>query len=69
MKLFIVSNAKIHETGLSICRTEGIFVVRMLFSFFRITGHLSDRLKCFAGQNEKMPVLSDSPALFAKTGT
>ena len=28
---------------------------------------LSDRPKCFAGQNENLPVLSDSPAVFAKT--
>ena len=28
---------------------------------------MSDRLKVFAGQNEKMSVLSGSPALFAKT--
>ena len=33
----------------------------------RFTEHLSDRLKVFAGQNEKMPVLSGSPALFLKT--
>ena len=44
-----------------------MFVVRILFSLLRFTGHLSDRLKKFAGQNEKMPVLSGSPALFAKT--
>ena len=51
----------------SICRAEGIFVVRILFSLLTFTGHLSDRLKNFAGQNEKMPVSSGSPALFAKT--
>ena len=38
---------------ISICRTEGIFVVRISFSLLRFTGHLSDRLKVFAGQNEK----------------
>ena len=32
------------------------------------TGHLSDKLKFSAGQNENLPVLSDSPAVFAKTG-
>ena len=52
---------------ISICRTEGIYVVRILFSLLRFIGHLTDRLKVFAGQNEKMPVLSGSPALFAKT--
>ena len=51
----------------SICRKEGIFVVIILFSLQRFTGHLSDRLKVFAGQNEKMPVLSGSPAFFVKT--
>ena len=51
---------------ISVCRTEGIFVVRILFFLLRFTGHLSDRLKVFVGQNEKMPVLSGSPALFAK---
>ena len=53
---------------ISTCRTEGIFVVRILFSLLRFTGHFSDRLNVFAGQNEKMPVLSGSPALFVKTG-
>ena len=52
---------------ISICRTEGIFVVRILFSLLRFTGHLSDILKVFEGQNEKIPVLSGSPALFTKT--
>ena len=33
----------------------------------RFTGHLLDILKVFQGQNEKIPVLSGSPALFAKT--
>ena len=32
-----------------------------------ITGHLSDKQKFSAGQNENLPVLSDSPAVFAKT--
>ena len=32
-----------------------------------VAGQLSDRLKIFAGQNENFPVLSDSPAVFAKT--
>ena len=32
-----------------------------------ITGHLSDKLNFSAGQNENLPVLSDSPAVFAKT--
>ena len=49
---------------ISICRTEDIFVVRILFSLLKST---SDRLKVFAGQNENMQVLPDSPALFAKT--
>ena len=56
------------RTNLNICRTEDIFVVRILFSLLRFTGHLTDRRKVFAGQNEKMPILSGSPALFAKTG-
>ena len=43
-----------------------MFVVRILFSLLRFTGHLSDRLKVYVGQNEKMPVLSGSPALFWK---
>ena len=46
---------------------KDIFVIRILFSLMRFTGHLSDRLKDFAGQNEKMSVLSGSPALLAKT--
>ena len=33
-----------------------------------VAGQLSDRLKIFAGQNENLPALSDSPAVFAKTG-
>ena len=44
-----------------------MFVVRILFSLLRFTGHLSDRLKVFAEQNENLPVLSGSPALFVKT--
>ena len=32
-----------------------------------ITGLLSDKLKFSAGQNENLQVLSDSPAVFAKT--
>ena len=32
-----------------------------------IAGQLSDRPKIFAGQNENLPVLSDSPVVFAKT--
>ena len=28
---------------------------------------MSDKLKCSAGQKENLPVLSDSPAVFAKT--
>ena len=32
-----------------------------------ITGHLSDKPKFSAGQNENLPVLSYSPAVFAKT--
>ena len=35
--------------------------------FTRITRHLSDKLKFSAGQKENLPVLSDSPAAFAKT--
>ena len=31
-------------------------------------GQLSDRPKIFAGLNKNLPVLSDSPAVFAKTG-
>ena len=31
------------------------------------TGHLSDKLKFSAGQNENLLVLSDSPAVFANT--
>ena len=34
-----------------------------------VAGQLSDRLKIFAGQNENLPVLSDSPAVFVKTGS
>ena len=43
------------------------YYIFCVFSLLRFTDHLSDRLKIFAGQNEKMPVLSGSPALFAKT--
>ena len=32
-----------------------------------VAGQLSERPKLFAGQNENLPVLSDSPAVFAKT--
>ena len=32
-----------------------------------VEGQLSDRQKIFAGQNENLPVLSDSPAVFTKT--
>ena len=52
---------------ISICRTVGILVVRILFSLLIFTGHLSDRLKFFAGQNANLLVLSGSPALFLKT--
>ena len=55
------------QDKISICRTVGIFVVRTLFSLLRFTGHLSDRLKVFAGHNENLLVLSSSPALFTKT--
>ena len=55
------------QDKISICRTLGIFVVRILFSLLRFTGHLSDRLKVFAGQNENLPVSSGSPVLFVKT--
>ena len=53
---------------ISICRTESIFVVRIhvLFSLLRFTGHLSDSF-CRT-KNEKMPVLSGSPA-FSRTLT
>ena len=53
------------QDRISICRTAGNFVVGILFSLVRFTGHLSDRL--MAGQNENLPVLSRSPALFLKT--
>ena len=33
-----------------------------------VAGQLSDRPKFFAEQNENLLVLSDSPAVFAKTG-
>ena len=33
-----------------------------------VARQLSDRLKIFAGQNENLPVLSDSPAVFMTTG-
>ena len=46
---------------------EGIFVAMILFSLLRFTGHLSDRLKVFAGQNENLLLLSCSAALFVKT--
>ena len=54
------------QDRISICRTTtiGIFVVRILFSLLRFIGHLSDRLKDFAGQNEDLLILSGSPALF-----
>ena len=32
-----------------------------------VAGQLSDRPKSFAGQNENLPVLSDSLAVFSKT--
>ena len=32
------------QDRISICRTVGIFVIRILFSLLRFTGHLSDRL-------------------------
>ena len=32
-----------------------------------VAGQLSDRPKIFAGQNENLSVLSDSPTVFAKT--
>ena len=32
-----------------------------------VAGQLSDRQKISAGQNENLPVLSDSPAVFTKT--
>ena len=31
-----------------------------------VAGQLSDRQKIFAGQNENLPVLSDSPAVFTE---
>ena len=31
----------------------------------RVAQYLSDRFKISAGQNENLPVLSDSPAVFA----
>ena len=31
-----------------------------------VAGQLSDRPKIFEGQNKNLPVLSDSPAVFAK---
>ena len=34
-----------------------------------VAGQLLGRLKIFAGQNANLPVLSDSPAIFAKTET
>ena len=33
-----------------------------------VAGQLSDRPEILAGQNENLPVLSDSPAVFTKTG-
>ena len=33
-----------------------------------VAGQLSDRPKIFARQNKNLPVLSDSPAVFVKTG-
>ena len=38
-----------------------------IWQLISVAGQLSDRLKTFAGQNENLPVLSDSPADFAKT--
>ena len=32
-----------------------------------VAGQLSGRPKIFAGQNKNLPLLSDSPAVFAKT--
>ena len=49
-------------------RTGGLSVIKLLsFVLPDITGHLSDKLKFYAGQNENLPVLSDSPAVFTKT--
>ena len=52
------------QDRISICRTAAN-IVGILFSLVRFSGHLSDRP--FAGQNENLPVLSRSPALFVKT--
>ena len=45
---------------------------RLLANYYlflpEITGHLSDKLKFSAGQNKNLPVLSDSPTVFVKTG-
>ena len=38
------------------------------FGNLKFAGQLSDRLRIFTRQNKNLPVLSDSPAVFAKTG-
>ena len=55
------------QDKISICRTEGIFVVKIFLLFAKFTGHLSDKLKLFARQNNNLPVLSKCPAVFSQT--
>ena len=55
------------QDKIKFCRTGGLSVIKLLPFLPEITGHLSDKLKFSAGQNENLPVLSDSPAVFAKT--
>ena len=46
------------------CRTVLYVIIVILEIFAR---HLSDRIKYFVSQNEFLLVLTDRPALFAKT--
>ena len=43
-----------------------MFIIKIL-QLKSVAGQLSDRPKIFTGQNESLPVLSDSPAVFMKT--
>ena len=47
-------------------KNEKLSIIKIL-RLKSVAGQLSDRPKIFAGQNENLPVLSDSPAFYAKT--
>ena len=58
----IFGRTKLNSAGQEACLLSSYYLLLL-----EIAGQLSDKLKFSAGQNKNLPVLLDSPAVFAKT--